>query len=48
VINAAFTHANPLGHASPLLIGAPGYAAFELVTAKAEVLFHNGRGICGD
>jgi RES domain-containing protein len=40
VINAAFTHANPLGGRFSTPERGAWYAAFELATAKAEVLFH--------
>jgi RES domain-containing protein len=40
VINAAFTHANPLGGRFSTSERGAWYAAFELATAKAEVLFH--------
>jgi hypothetical protein len=40
VINAAFTHANPLGARFSTAQRGAWYAAFELTTAKAEVLFH--------
>jgi RES domain len=40
VINAAFTHANPLGARFSTPDRGAWYAAFELATAKAEVLFH--------
>jgi hypothetical protein len=40
VINAAFTHANPLGSRFSTPDRGAWYAAFELATAKAEVLFH--------
>jgi RES domain len=40
VINAAFTHANPLGARFSTSERGAWYAAFELATAKAEVLFH--------
>jgi hypothetical protein len=40
VINAAFTHANPLGGRFSTPHRGAWYAAFELATAKAEVLFH--------
>jgi RES domain-containing protein len=40
VINAAFTHANPLGARFSIPERGAWYAAFELATAKAEVLFH--------
>ncbi len=42
VINAAFTHANPLGARFSTPDRGAWYAAFELATAKAEVLFHKG------
>jgi RES domain-containing protein len=42
VINAAFTHANPLGARFSSPERGAWYAAFELATAKAEVLFHKG------
>jgi hypothetical protein len=38
VVNAAFTHAHPLG--SPTVLNAVWYAAFEIKTAQAEVAFH--------
>ncbi|MGC2399816.1 MAG: RES family NAD+ phosphorylase [Acidobacteriaceae bacterium] len=40
VINAAFTHANPLGARFSSPERGAWYAAFELATAKAEVIFH--------
>ena len=40
VINAAFTHANPLGARFSGPDRGAWYAAFLLATAKAEVLFH--------
>ena len=40
VINAAFTHANPLGARFSTPERGAWYAAFELATAKSEVLFH--------
>jgi hypothetical protein len=40
VINAAFTHANPLGARFSTPERGAWYAAFELPTAKAEVIFH--------
>jgi RES domain len=40
VINAAFTHANPLGARFSGPDRGAWYAAFEFRTAKAEVLFH--------
>ena len=40
IINAAFTHANPLGARFSTPHRGAWYAAFELATAKAEVLFH--------
>ncbi len=40
VINAAFTHANPLGARFSSPDRGAWYAAFESATAKAEVLFH--------
>lgn len=40
LINAAFTHANPLGGRFSTPERGAWYAAFELATAKAEVLFH--------
>jgi hypothetical protein len=40
VINAAFTHPNPLGARFSSPHRGAWYAAFELATAKAEVLFH--------
>jgi RES domain-containing protein len=40
VINAAFTHANPLGGRFSTPERGAWYAAFELATAKAEVIFH--------
>jgi RES domain-containing protein len=40
VINAAFTHANPLGARFSTPERGAWYAAFELATARAEVLFH--------
>jgi RES domain len=42
IINAAFTHANPLGARFSTPHRGAWYAAFELATAKAEVLFHKG------
>lgn len=42
IINAAFTHANPLGARFSTPNRGAWYAAFELATAKAEVLFHKG------
>jgi hypothetical protein len=42
VINAAFTHANPLGARFSTPERGAWYAAFELATAKAEVMFHKG------
>lgn len=40
IINAAFTYANPLGARFSTPERGAWYAAFELATAKAEVLFH--------
>jgi RES domain-containing protein len=40
VINAAFAHANPLGGRFSTPERGAWYAAFELSTAKAEVIFH--------
>src|SRR5277367_3209868 len=40
VINAAFTHPHPLGARSSTPERGAWYAAFELATAKAEVIFH--------
>lgn len=40
VINAAFTHANPLGARFSTSQRGAWYAAFELATSKVEVLFH--------
>ena len=40
VINAAFTHPNPLGARFSTPDRGAWYAAFELATAKEEVLFH--------
>jgi RES domain-containing protein len=40
VINAAFTHSNPLGARFSSPQRGAWYAAFELATAKAEVIFH--------
>ena len=40
VINAAFTHPHPLGARFSTPERGAWYAAFELATAKAEVLFH--------
>lgn len=40
VINAAFTHPNPLGARFSSSRRGAWYAAFELATSKAEVLFH--------
>ena len=40
VINAAFTHPNPLGARFSSPRRGAWYAAFELATSKAEVLFH--------
>jgi hypothetical protein len=40
VINAAFTHANPLGARFSTPHRGAWYAGLELATAKAEVLFH--------
>jgi RES domain-containing protein len=40
VINAAFTHANPLGARFSTPERGAWYAAFELATAKAEVIYH--------
>jgi RES domain-containing protein len=42
IINAAFTHANPLGARFSTPDRGAWYAAFELATSKAEVLFHKG------
>jgi hypothetical protein len=40
VINAAFTHPNPLGARFSSPYRGAWYAAFELATSQAEVLFH--------
>ena len=40
IINAAFTHPNPLGARFSTPERGAWYAAFEIATAKAEVLFH--------
>jgi hypothetical protein len=40
IINAAFTHPNPLGARFSTPDRGAWYAAFELQTAKAEVIFH--------
>jgi RES domain-containing protein len=40
VINAAFTHSHPLGARFSTPERGAWYAAFELATAKAEVIFH--------
>lgn len=40
IINAAFTHPNPLGARFSSPHRGAWYAAFELATSKAEVLFH--------
>jgi RES domain-containing protein len=40
VINAAFTHANPLGARFSSPQRGAWYAGFELATSKAEILFH--------
>jgi hypothetical protein len=40
VINAAFTHPNPLGARFSTPERGAWYAAFEVATARAEVLFH--------
>lgn len=40
IINAAFTHANPLGARFSTPERGAWYAAFDLATAKAEVIFH--------
>ena len=40
VINAAFTHPHPLGARFSSPLRGAWYAAFELATSKAEVLFH--------
>lgn len=40
IINAAFTHPNPLGARFSTPERGAWYAAFELATAKAEVIFH--------
>ncbi|WP_216840960.1 RES family NAD+ phosphorylase [Acidobacterium sp. S8] len=40
IINAAFTHANPLGARFSTPDRGAWYAAFELATSKAEVMFH--------
>ena len=40
VINAAFTHPNPLGARFSTPQRGAWYAAFEFATAKAEVIFH--------
>jgi hypothetical protein len=40
IINAAFTHSNPLGARFTTPERGAWYASFELATTKAEVLFH--------
>lgn len=40
IINAAFTHPNPLGARFSTPDRGAWYAAFELATAKAEIIFH--------
>lgn len=40
IVNAAFTHANPLGARFSTPERGAWYAGFELATARAEVLFH--------
>jgi len=40
IINAAFTHPNPLGARFSTNMRGAWYAAFELATAKTEVMFH--------
>ena len=40
IINAAFTHPNPLGARFSTPLRGAWYASFELATSKAEVLFH--------
>ncbi|QNI34836.1 RES family NAD+ phosphorylase [Alloacidobacterium dinghuense] len=40
IVNAAFTHPNPLGARFSTNQRGAWYAAFELATAKAEVMFH--------
>jgi RES domain-containing protein len=40
IINAAFTHPNPLGGRFSSPTRGAWYAAFEIATSKAEVLFH--------
>jgi hypothetical protein len=40
IINAAFTHSNPLGARFTTPKRGAWYASFELATTKAEVLFH--------
>lgn len=40
IINAAFTHPHPLGARFSTSLRGAWYAAFELATSKAEVLFH--------
>ena len=40
IINAAFTHPHPLGARFSTNERGAWYAAFELATAKAEVMFH--------
>ena len=40
IINAAFTHANPLGARFSTPDRGAWYAGFELATSKAEVMFH--------
>jgi hypothetical protein len=44
VINAAFTHPNPLGARFSTPERGAWYAAFEPATAKAEVIFHKSIG----
>jgi hypothetical protein len=40
IVNAAFTHPNPLGARFSTNMRGAWYAGFELATAKAEVMFH--------
>jgi hypothetical protein len=40
IVNAAFTHPNPLGARFSTNVRGAWYAGFELATAKAEVMFH--------
>jgi hypothetical protein len=42
VVNAAFTHSNPMGSRFSAPARGAWYAAFELKTAEAEVAFHKG------